>query len=348
MPAQTSQGILKLLDKSWKSFFKAIKEWRKDPDKFLGRSGLPHYKEKDGEHILVFTNQQCSINDGILKFPKLINMEVKTGLENIDLREVRIVPEGTGYEVEVVYKKEINDIIALRPDRILGIDIGVRNLVTIGNNISEDGIAVRAGLLKSINQFYNKENGRLRSINDLQGDKRKMTERLKRLITKRNRRIKEIMHEISKSIVEYAKSMNIDTIVIGHNDGWKQSTGMGRRNNQNFVELPFNVLINQIKYKAEENGINVIMQEESHTSKCSFLDNESIEHHDSYTGKRTRRGIFRSGSGTLIHADLNASYNIIKKAVPDAFANGIEGIGLYPRSLSIPQFCETITSKDGC
>ncbi len=97
MPAQTSQGILKLLDKSWKSFFKAIKEWRKDPDKFLGRSGLPHYKEKDGEHILVFTNQQCSINDGILKFPKLINMEVKTGLENIDLREVRIVPEGTGF-----------------------------------------------------------------------------------------------------------------------------------------------------------------------------------------------------------------------------------------------------------
>ena len=111
------------------------------------------------------------------------------------------------------------------------------------------------------------------------------------------------------------------------------------------MQLPFNVLINQIKYNAEENGINVIIQEESYTSKCSFLDNESIEHHDNYTGKRIMRGVFRSGNGTLIHTDLNASYNIIKKAVPEAFASGLEGIGLYPRSLSI---AEILTSKGGC
>ena len=120
---------------------------------------------------------------------------------------------------------------------------------------------------------------------------------------------------------------------------------MGMKNNQNFVQLPFGTLIQQIRYKAEEIGISVTIQEESHTSKCSFLDNESIEHHDAYMGKRIKRGVFQSAKGKLIHADLNGSYNIIKKAIPEAFANGIEGIGLYPRSLSIRQM---ITSKGGC
>jgi putative transposase len=132
---------------------------------------------------------------------------------------------------------------------------------------------------------------------------------------------------------------------LGHNDGWKQSSGMGKRNNQNFVQLPFSMLIDQIKYKVEELGMSVIIQEERHTSKCSFLDNESIEHHDAYIRKRIKRGMFRSANGTLIHADLNAVYNIIKKAIPEAFADGIEGVGLYPRSLSIG---EMITSKGGC
>ena len=347
LPAQTSQQVLRLLDKSWKSFFKANMEWKKHPGKFIGRPKPPHYKEKDGEHILVFTNQQCCIKDGVLRFPKLMKMEVHTRLEKVNLREVRIVPVGTGYNVEIVHEKEVRGQGISKPQRIMGIDVGVRNLVTIGNNIPEEGIAVRAGLLKSINQFYNKENARLRSINDLQGRKI-MTRRLRRLIIKRNHKIKDIMHKISKSIVEYAMSKDVDTIVIGHNDGWKQSVNIGKKNNQNFVQLPFNILIQQIKYKAGENGITVVIQDESHTSKCSFLDNETVEHHDAYVGKRIKRGTFMSGNGTLIHADLQASYNIIKKAVPEAFANGIEGIGLFPRSLSIPQFCGLVTPKGGC
>ena len=346
LPAQTSQQVLRLLDKSWKSFFNANREWKKHPGKFIGRPKPPHYKEKDGEHMLVFTNQQCSIRYGILKFPKIMGMEVKTRLTNINLREVRILPEGMGYQVEIVYEKDVQDLQTHGPQRIMGIDIGVRNLVTIGNNISERGIAVRAGLLKSINQFYNKENARLRSINDRQG--KRSTERLQKLFVLRNRKVKDAMHKISKAVVEYAKSKTIDTIVIGHNEGWKQSVAIGRKNNQNFVQLPFNILIQQIKYKAGENGITVVIQDESHTSKCSFLDNEPVEHLDAYVGKRIKRGIFMSGNGTLIHADLQASYNIIKKAVPEAFAKGIEGIGLYPRSLSIPQFCGLVTPKGGC
>ena len=161
----------------------------------------------------------------------------------------------------------------------------------------------------------------------------------------RNRKIRDVMHKISSAVIAYAMNNEIDTIVIGHNNGWKQSVDIGKKNNQNFVQIPFNMLINQIYYKGQEYGINVVKQEESYTSKCSFLDNETIEEHETYLGKRIKRGIFRTANGTLIHADLNASYNIMKKAIPEAFVNGIEGIGLYPGSLSIK---DMITSKGGC
>ena len=348
LPAQTAQWTIKKVKQSWNSFFKARRAWKKRPEKFTGMPKPPKYKEKNGEFMLIFTNQQCSTHDGFLKFPKIMNLEVKTRLEDVNLREVRIIPQGVGYVIEIVHEKEVSDVEKAKPARIMGIDIGVRNIVTVGDSISKDGIAVSGGVLKSINQFFNKEYARLKSISDRQMGNRFMTERERRLFQKRNRKINGIMHNLSKAIVHYAKSRNIDTIIIGHNNGWKQNTDTGKKNNQNFVQLPFNTLINQIKYKAEEIGINVKIQNESHTSKCSFLDNESVEHHDEYMGRRIKRGIFKSKDGILIHADLQAVYNIIKKAVPEAFADGIEGIGLYPRSLSIPEFTGLITSKCGC
>jgi len=348
LPAQTAQWTVKKVKQSWNSFFKARRAWKKRPEKFTGMPKPPKYKEKNGEFMLIFTNQQCRIEKGVLKFPKIMNLEVKTRLEDVNLREVRIIPQGVGYVIEIVHEKEVSDVEKAKPARIMGIDIGVRNIVTVGDSISKDGIAVSGGVLKSINQFFNKEYARLKSISDRQMGNRFMTERERRLFQKRNRKINGIMHNLSKAIVHYAKSRNIDTIIIGHNNGWKQNTDTGKKNNQNFVQLPFNTLINQIKYKAEEIGINVKIQNESHTSKCSFLDNESVEHHDEYMGRRIKRGIFKSKDGILIHADLQAVYNIIKKAVPEAFADGIEGIGLYPRSLSIPEFTGLITSKGVC
>ena len=105
---------------------------------------------------------------------------------------------------------------------------------------------------------------------------------------------------------------------------------MGKKNTQNFVYIPFAKLIKQIQYKAEEQGIEVLLQEESHTSKCSFLDQESIKHHENYMGRRKRRGVFESADGISINADVNGAYNIIRKAIPKAFVDGIEGVGLHP------------------
>jgi transposase, IS605 OrfB family, central region len=334
--------------RSMEFFLQSHESMEEASENFIEMPKPPKYKNKNGEFLLIFTNQQCKIEDGILKFPKIMNLEVETRLEDVNLREVRVIPQGVGYIIEIVYMKEIEGIAKGETHRIMGIDIGLRNIVTIGDSISNEGIAVKGGVLKSINQFFNKEYARLKSISDRQIGNKQLTKREKRLFVKRNRKIKDIMHKLSKAIVQYAKTRNIDTIIIGHNNGWKQSVNMGRINNQNFVQIPFNTLINHIKYKAEEASIQVIIQDEEHTSKCSFLDNESIEHHDKYMGKRIKRGIFRSKDGILIHADLNAVYNIIKKAIPEAFADGIEGIGLYPRSLSVSEFTGMITSKGGC
>ena len=128
----------------------------------------------------------------------------------------------------------------------------------------------------------------------------------------------------------------IGTIIIGYNSSWKQNITMGRRNNQNFVQLPYFTLISQIKYKSKLVGIDVILEKESYTSKCSFLDNESIQKHKTYAGKRINRGLFRSKKGVIINADVNAGYNIMKKVIPNALSvDGIEGVGLYPYSIAV-------------
>jgi putative transposase len=336
--AQTGQQILKILDRSWKSFFKSIKEWKKNPEKFLGKPKLPGYKEKSGEFMLVFTNQQVKIDNSFLIFPDSLGIQpVKTRLgDDTKIREARIIPKGTGYLLEIVYQKEL-ETLDLNPERTVGIDFGLRNIVAIGNNIGDQPIVVKGDVIKSVNQYYNKKRAEIQSIYDRKGIKTGAA--IQKLTATRNRKIKDAMHKVGRYIINLCISRNIGTIVIGYNENWKQEAELGKRNNQNFVSIPYYILMNQIKYKAEEAGITVIEQDESHTSKCSFLDNESTEHHNKYMGKRVKRGIFRSAKGILINADVQGALNIIRKAVPKAFpqgrADGIEGVGLHPKRVNI-------------
>ena len=152
---------------------------------------------------------------------------------------------------------------------------------------------------------------------------------------KRNNRIKDYFHKTSNIVIKECIKNNFGTIVIGYNEKWKQNVNMGSINNQSFVQVPYYRLIQMLKYKAESVGIQVILQEESYTSKCSFLDNESIEHHDVYMGKRVKRGLFRTAKGILINADVNAALNILKKAFPNAFVEGIAGLVLIPFSKKV-------------
>jgi IS605 OrfB family transposase len=340
LPAQTAQQTLKTLDRSWKAFFQATREWNKNPDKFLGRPKMPGYKEKNGERILIFTNQQCRIKGREIKFPKRVNpkIRIRTRLDDeTPLREIRIVPRGWGYVLEVVYRKTIVEPQKLDHRRMVGVDLGLRNTVTMVNNIGCEPIAVKGGALKSINQYYNKERARLQSIYDRQGIK--TGSRLLRLTERRSRKIHDFFHKLSRRIVEWCVRHGVGTIVVGYNGGgWKQSPRLGRRNNQNFVQIPFRKLLQQVRYKAEEAGITVLVRDESHTSKCSFLDLEPLGHRGEYAGRRISRGLFRSNKGVVINADVNAAYNIIRKAFPEAFADGIEGVGLHPARMDLNTF----------
>jgi putative transposase len=329
LPAQTAQQVLKILDRSWTSFFRAIKAYKKDNRKFLGRPRLPNYKPKNGEFLVVFTNQQMKLQTKMLKFPRKVELEVQTRLtDDAKLREVRIIPKGVGYMLEIVYHKKFIPK-PLNKDIILAIDLGVRNLITAVNNNGLKPFVIKGGLIKSMNQYYNKERARIQSTYNRQ--EIKIGKTMQKLTDKRNKKITDYFHKISRKIIAYCMNNDIGAVVIGYNTEWKQSIQIGKRNTQNFVSIPYYKLVHMVEYKAEEHGLMVFKQEESHSSKCSFLDNEPIKHHDNYIGKRIRRGLFKSKKGTIINADVNGAYNILKKAFLNAVeANRIEDVGLHP------------------
>src|SRR5262249_12898730 len=155
------------------------------------------------------------------------------------------------------------------------------------------------------------------------------------LTSKRNRQINNYLHLASRRIVDVLIEHHIGTLVIGKNDGWKQEINLGDRTNQNFVQIPHARFIEVLTYKAERVGIKVILTEESYTSKCSFLDNEPIGKHEVYMGKRVHRGLFRASDGRKLNADVNGSYNIMRKVIPEAMSNGIAGAVVHPVQLRL-------------
>jgi putative transposase len=333
LPRKVSNDVLRQVLRDWKSFNAARKEFSVNPSKFLGRPKLPHYKDKqDGRNLLVFDIQAISKPLLKIKQVKLSGLSFIVKSKQTDVDCVRIVPKKTHYVIEVVYSTEVQPA-NLDYTLVAGIDLGLNNLAVIASNKSGfQPVVVNGRPLKSINQFYNKRKAELQSI--LGSDKAK-SHRIDRLTDTRNRRVNHHLHTASKRIVDLLIKEQIGMLVIGKNQGWKQEIGIGKRNNQNFVSIPHARFIDMLTYKCQLVGINVVVTEESHTSKCSFLDMESIGHHDRYQGKRIKRGMFRSATGKLINADLNGAYNIIRKVAPSAFANGVEDVAVHPVALAI-------------
>lgn len=186
--------------------------------------------------------------------------------------------------------------------------------------------------LKSMNQYYNKVKARCQSELPKGVFSSK---RINELTFKHNCKINDYLHKATNKIIQFCLSNGMNTLVVGYNEFWKQKVNLGKVNNQNFVQIPFEKMLFMLKYKCERHGLNITMHEESYTSKCSFLDVEEIKRHDDYLGARIKRGLFRSGSGALINADVNGSYNIIRKVFPNAFANGIEGVAVHPYRVNL-------------
>jgi putative transposase len=332
LPAKVAQQVLKVLEKNWKSYVAACLVWKEHPEKFLGHPKLPKYKDKvKGRNLLVYTIQAISkpaLERGIIH-PSGLAIEVQTKQTNV--AQVRIIPRSGFYVVEVVYEAKEGHA-EVDASLIAGIDIGLNNLATLTANKS--GFVprlVNGRPVKSINQYYNKERARLASCLPKE---QYNTHRLDRLTTKRTRRINHYLHASARAIIDLLVAEGIGTLVIGKNEGWKQEITIGKRNNQNFVQIPHARFIDPLTYKAKLVGIQVILSEESYTSKCSFLDDEQIKKHEVYAGKRVKRGLFHSGRGVFIHADVNGAYNIIRKVAPKSF-EGVEDVVVHPRSLAV-------------
>lgn len=321
LPAQTSQQIIALLDKNWKSFFASIKDWKIHPEKYKGRPKLPKYKHKEkGRNIIIFTGQVCKIVDGKIKFPNKIDFELKTNIQG-KIQQVRVIPRSGYYVVEVVYQKEIEEQ-ANNNERYISIDLGINNLMTVTNNVGLQFFIINGKIIKSINQYYNKKKAKLMSY---VGD-RGTSKRLQRLNLKRNNLINDKIHKSTRYIINYCIENNIKNIVIGYNKGWKQEVGMGKVNNQKFVGIPFLAIVQQLRYKGEEYGIKVIEQTEEYTSKCDALGLEKIKKQKGYMGKRVKRGLFQSSTNRYVNADVNGSLNILRKAIGDDFIKEIKNI----------------------
>lgn len=328
--SNSAQMVTKILCKNWKSFLVAVADYTKHPDKYFAKPKIPKYLKKDGRFVCTLTNWQTQIHDGYLYFAfkrlKPFNNMFRTKVTGYHL-STRIVPKGGCYVLEIVYRKEPTQL-NLDRNRIVSIDLGVNNFVTMVNNIGEKPIVVKGGIIKSINQYYNKQKAKLQS--ELKTTNKKgWSKRLQKLTDKRYEMIKYQMHCISKYVVDWCVLYNIDTLIVGHNDGWKQNNkGM-----QNFTYIPYELFIQMLTYKCENNGIKFIEHEECYTSGTSFVDNEEPVKENYNKSRRIHRGLFVGNNGIQINADVNGAYQIMKKVIPNAFANGIEGAGLHPLTI---------------
>lgn len=319
----------KLAMQNFFTYFKASNSYRKNPSKFQGKPKIPNYvKDRYIPVILDKTRLgKKKVTENQFRIPKsnvIINFSKR--FEKKDIRNVSFNQCCGKIKVSISYeKKEEEPIIN---NSFIGIDIGINNLASITSNDKNFSYIVKGTPLKSMNQYYNKKKAQIQSKLE-KCNKKKFSRKLERLTNKRNLKIKNYLHNASRKIINLCKIQNIGNIVIGHNKGWKQEVNIGKKNNQNFVSIPFNVFIQQLDYKGKMEGINVIVTEESYTSKTDHFVNEPMKHLDEQKGKRIRRGLFKSSIGKILNADINGAIGIMRKvyAISDAQIMGLRDRG---------------------
>lgn len=313
LPRKVGKLVQQLVDKNFKSFFSLLKLAKSG--KYNKSAKIPKYLDKvNGRQVVTYTQQAISLKHN--NYVKLsgTNVKIKTNKKNIKF--VRVVPKNGYIVVEVGY--ELEEIFNLsNNNRYASIDLGINNLATTTSNVCNP-IIVSGKPLKSINQYYNKQVAYYKSILSKINNQH-TSNRLESLGRIRNNKIDDYMHKASNFIVNHLVSNNINTLIIGYNKGWKQDINMKNTNNQNFVQIPFLKFVQMIEYKCQLNGISAIRQEESYTSKCSFIHRDYIPTYGADdelfnpSGRRVYRGLYKNFNGVYINADVNGSYNILRK-----------------------------------
>jgi len=337
--ASSAQGTLRLVMQNWGAFWAALEEYREEPGKFTGRPKMPGYLPKtDGRSVVYLTNQNAKIRNGVMRFPKSFGgFTLPVALGGGEVQQVRVVPKNRHYVVEVVYKRP--DVPMLSDNRrYMGVDLGIDNFAAVASNDGAQPVLINGKGLKSLNKHWNKRVSHLREVETSMNGvwvatstgRAKVSNQTKQqaeLTNNRNNQVKDFCHKASKKIIDMAIGRGCNTIVVGKNDGWKQESKMSKVANQTFVQIPYAVFIGMLEYKCKKHGLRFAVTDESHTSKTSWLDGETPQHHEKYAGKRVKRGLFKSMSDELINADVNGALQIIRKVFPKAKTDGVWAYG---------------------
>ena len=330
LPGQVNQQVMKQVYDSWKSFFASVKKYSSNKSSYTGRPKPPKYKNKGGYNEVVFSNQICTVKkDKYLKFPKTdlkfnLSKHLKMNMKHSALQQIRVQKYYDSVKMEIVLdctktvkplKAEINNCMA--------IDLGVNNIATCVFSNGVNPVIINGKPIKSMNQYYNKIRSKLYS--DLRLNKSPKegvftSKRLEYIDKKRHLKFRDFLHKVSRQVVNLAIENNIDKVIIGYNKQWKVDVNIAKDNKQAFIQIPFFTLIQQIEYKLKYEGIHFELKEESYTSKSSFLDNDTIPTYGNevdeairFSGKRIKRGLYKSKNNILINADVNGAANILRK-----------------------------------
>lgn len=322
-----SQQILKEVDGSFKSFFALLKLAKQGKYDFKDVK-LPKYLSKDGFTTLVIGFVRLNGNKLVIPFSqsykkthKPIEISIPPILVNKNIKEIRIIPKNHARFFEIQYTYVAETIQRnLNTNNALALDLGINNLISGVTNEGKTFI-IDGKKLKSINQWYNKENSRLQSIKDKQKFGKAATNQQKIITKKRNNRVNDYISKAAKKVINYCIENNIGTLVVGYNVTFQQNSNIGKVNNQNFVNIPYGLLRSKLEYLCELNSITYAEQEESYTSKASFFDRDEIPIYNSdnpksytFSGKRVKRGLYKSSTGYVYNADVNGALNILRKS----------------------------------
>jgi len=333
----------------WKSYMSSLKSYKKSPSSFKSIPNMPRYKHKENGRF-----QVCYVLSGTAipvnkhyKTTKVINFlgKLKSSinlpkiLDDKNIKEIVVLKSVGCYSILFNYIEDV-EIKELGFDKVASIDLGLSNLCTLTFNDGNQPEIYSGKNIKTINQSYNKKLAYLKSrLSELD---KKNSKQISKITRKRNNRIKDNTHKVTRTIVDRLVENKTGVLIIGNNVGWKTDINIGKRNNQNFVSIPHYKIIQQLRYKFEEVGGRVILNEESYTSKASFLDMDFIPTYGikselpiKFSGRRIGR-LYTRSNGMIINADVNASYNIMRKADPNAVRTGnLGGLKVNPLVVNV-------------
>ena len=316
LPSKVANAVLKNLGENITSFWKMVR--LKNEGKLAQKPKLPHYLHKtEGRYPLSFNYQTFGAKHGsnneLFLCPKGLNLPIPTRVTNP--KQVRIIPHHNNFIIEVIY--DAQESAPKHTSKYAGIDLGVDNFATITFSTQNKPLIIKGLELKSVNQGYNRLIAKAQS---LLPETQKVSKSIHRLWSRRSWILKTKIHQMTAFLATLFDEMQIEKVFIGKNINWKQNLPFGKKIKQRFAYLPYETFIEQLRYKCQLHGITVVTQEESYTSKASFLDGDDIPvygetENPKFSGSRIKRGLYRSGDGRLINADVNGSYNILRKGL---------------------------------